>query len=202
MPHWGAPATGTHAHLNQSFTKRMHRQSTVHQPTNTSSSPGSESSSQWHRQLFFFLFCRCDRNVKDAALSFYHYYLHWVFEPEDLTLDEFIEWFFVYENPKADAFDFNADQMRHLGKDTLAKAISSAIAFLLASWYPHRKDENVLWLHYEDLKADLKRCIKLISDFTNLGVGDTDLLDLVERQVRSYRILRSEGGTLRFLGEF
>ena len=99
----------------------MQRQSTVHQPTNTSSSPGSESSSQWNRQLFFFLFCRCDRNVKDAALSFYHFYLHWVFEPEDLTLDEFIEWFFVYENPEADVLHFNADQMRHLGKDTLAK---------------------------------------------------------------------------------
>ena len=53
----------------------------------------------------------------------------------------------------------------------------------LASWYPHRKDENVLWLHYEDLKQDLKTCIKLISDFLGIGVNDEKLLELVERQV-------------------
>lgn len=49
-------------------------------------------------------------------------------------------------------------------------------------WYPHRKDANVLWLHYEDLKADLKRCVKMLSDFLGVGVGDQELLDLVEKQ--------------------
>lgn len=55
----------------------------------------------------------------------------------------------------------------------------------LAKAYPHRNDDGVLWLHYEDLKADLKGCVKLISDFTGIGVGDQKLLDLVEYQVRT-----------------
>jgi len=46
-------------------------------------------------------------------------------------------------------------------------------------------DDGVLWLHYDDLKADLKGCIKLISSFMGIGVGDQKLLDLVHYQVRS-----------------
>ena len=54
---------------------------------------------------------------------------------------------------------------------------------LAASWYPHRKKENVLWIHYEDLKADLRKSIEMMSEFLGVGVGDQELLDLVERQV-------------------
>ena len=52
----------------------------------------------------------------------------------------------------------------------------------LVGWYPLRKDENVLWLHYEDLKADLSGCIKLLSEFIGVGVDDQELLDLAEKQ--------------------
>jgi len=53
---------------------------------------------------------------------------------------------------------------------------------LLAKTYPYRHDDSLLWLHVDDLKADLKRCIKLISEFTSIEVGDQKLLDLAEYQ--------------------
>ena len=52
------------------------------------------------------------------------------------------------------------------------------------SWYPHRKEERILWLHYEDLKADLGKCIKLIADFIGVGVKNEELLNRTEQQVK------------------
>jgi len=104
------------------------------------------------------------RNPNDAALSYYYYFCNWIFEDGDITLDEFVEWFYVHETQPG-ATGLNAVQMQHL-----------------VSWYPHRNDENVLWLHYEDLKANLPLCIRMISDFIGIGVGDQKLLDLVHRQ--------------------
>ena len=40
----------------------------------------------------------------------------------------------------------------------------------------------MLWLHYEDMKEDLTKVIRLVSDFLNIGVGNDELLQLVERQ--------------------
>lgn len=52
-----------------------------------------------------------------------------------------------------------------------------------ASWYEHRLDENVLWLHYEDLKANLPKYVEIISSFLNIGQDDSGLKDLVVKQV-------------------
>lgn len=54
-----------------------------------------------------------------------------------------------------------------------------------ASWYPHRLDDNVLWLHFEDLKEDLPGVIRKIAKFLDIGADDNELLELVEKQVRS-----------------
>ena len=61
---------------------------------------------------------------------------------------------------------------------------SSDLADLCSgSWYPYRHDENVLWLHYEDLHQDLRECVRLIADFLDIGSGDKELQDLVVHQV-------------------
>jgi len=57
-----------------------------------------------------------------------------------------------------------------------------SIAFPV-SWYPRRLDDNVLWLHYEDLIQDLRGCVKLIAEFLDIGVNDNKLQDLVTKQV-------------------
>jgi hypothetical protein len=45
-------------------------------------------------------------------------------------------------------------------------------------WYPHRNDENILWLHYEDLIEDRHRCIRAIARFMEIEL-DNDLLVLI-----------------------
>lgn len=104
------------------------------------------------------------RDPHDAALSLYYYFRNWIFEDGEITLDEFVDWFYFHKTAAHDT-SLNAIQMRHL-----------------VSWYPHRNDDNVLWLHYEDLKFDLRQCIRMISDFIGIGIGNQKLLDLVERQ--------------------
>ena len=41
-----------------------------------------------------------------------------------------------------------------------------------ASWYPRRGNDDVLWLHYEDLHADRHAAVRLIADFLGIGVDD------------------------------
>jgi len=54
----------------------------------------------------------------------------------------------------------------------------------LVSWYPHRFDKNVLWLHYEDLKQNRRECVTLIAEFLDIRAHDKALQDLVTKQVR------------------
>lgn len=54
----------------------------------------------------------------------------------------------------------------------------------LADWYDYRFCDNVLWLHFEDLKQDLRGCVKLIAKFLELDWQDEKLIDLVTKQAR------------------
>lgn len=54
---------------------------------------------------------------------------------------------------------------------------------IAASWYPHRLDENVLWIHFEDLKENLRACVRLVAEFLDIGKEDEKLQELVTRQV-------------------
>eukprot|EP00210_Caulerpa_lentillifera_P007984 g7623.t1 len=104
------------------------------------------------------------RNPPDVAVSNFHYCANWLFTEGKMTLEEFVEWFYLKPCPP-----YNINE-------------NAAVINFIAQAYPHRKDKGVLWLHYEDLKADLRGCIKLISDFMDIGVGNQSLLDLVEYQ--------------------
>lgn len=53
----------------------------------------------------------------------------------------------------------------------------------VVSWYPHRLDDNVLWLHYEDLQENLRECVRLIAEFLDIGKDDEELQELVTHQV-------------------
>eukprot|EP00210_Caulerpa_lentillifera_P006180 g5904.t1 len=104
------------------------------------------------------------RNPPDVAVSKFHYFADWLFTKGEMSLKEFVEWFYLKPCPPYD-IAWNSHEMR-----------------FIAQAYPHRKDKGVLWLHYEDLKTDLKGCIKLISDFMGIGVGNQKLLNLIEHQ--------------------
>ena len=51
----------------------------------------------------------------DAAVSFYYFYGNWLFELDELSLDDFVDWMIIRESPPDVAFA-SAYQMRHLGE--------------------------------------------------------------------------------------
>jgi hypothetical protein len=51
-----------------------------------------------------------------------------------------------------------------------------------AAWWPYRNDPNVLLLHYNDLKTDIKNCLRKIADFCEVTVPE-DKWPLIEEKV-------------------
>ncbi|CAD7703099.1 unnamed protein product [Ostreobium quekettii] len=99
------------------------------------------------------------RDPKDMAISFFHFFQGWLFQPDELSLETFLREFVLADHDKGGAFWGG-----------------------IASWWPHRADANVLWLHYEDMKADLPAAARLVSGFMGVGVGDYGLQELVVKQ--------------------
>nr|XP_026691622.1 bile salt sulfotransferase-like [Ciona intestinalis] len=50
----------------------------------------------------------------------------------------------------------------------------------LLSWYPHRNDENVLFVVFEDLKKDPLKEIRRIAKFLDVKISEDDLLNVTE----------------------
>ncbi|CAD7704407.1 unnamed protein product, partial [Ostreobium quekettii] len=104
------------------------------------------------------------RDPKDMSLSFFHFMQSWFFEPGEVSLLEFLEEFVLARGKPVSVMQ-NASFWDNI-----------------ASWWPHRLDPNVLWLHYEDLKQDLPACVKLVAEFIGKGAEDEDLQKLVVEQ--------------------
>ena len=121
------------------------------------------------------------RDPKDSIVSFYYFHRDWLFERDTISLDSFVEWMVIRDNVPYSSYA-NGYQLRHLSK-AQCPFLSALYSALVASWFPHRKDKNVLWLHYEDMKEDLAYCIRLIAEFLDIGTDNPNLLKLVEQQV-------------------
>uniref|UniRef100_V5IGY2 Putative sulfotransferase n=1 Tax=Ixodes ricinus TaxID=34613 RepID=V5IGY2_IXORI len=104
------------------------------------------------------------RNPYDCCVSFYH---HCKSIPhyglEDATFDQFLELFLAGEVGCGEYFDN------------------------LLSWYEHRKDSNVHFLRYEDLKMDTVASVLKIADFLGEEYGQKLRTDdsLLEKVVKS-----------------
>lgn len=108
----------------------------------------------------------CVRNPKDCLTSYYFHNQNFkIYNYEFGTFDNFFEWF-----------------------------MSDKIAFgnyywHLLSWLPHINDENVLFLRYEDMWADLRTAVKKIGHF--LGGKAAEIVDdnkQLERVVNESKI--------------
>lgn len=106
--------------------------------------------------------CRDPLNV---AVSYYNFFNGWFFEKDTISMDEFVVEFFAARGLPQTSMN-NASYWHNL-----------------TSWYPHRKDENVLWMHYEDLMDDLPACVDMISQFLGIGVRDEELKAKTVHQV-------------------
>ena len=115
-------------------------------------------------------------------VSAYFFFKEWLLD-EEVSVDEFAEWMFVKEGVTLTPFA-NAPNLKHLSETPPQICVDSyVLPASVVSWFPHRGDDNVLWLHYEDLKEDLTGCIHLIAKFLDLGANDAELLKRVEQQV-------------------
>jgi hypothetical protein len=95
------------------------------------------------------------RNGKDVAVSYFHFYTtHMGFKG---TFDEFFERFLKGEVAYGSWF-------RHV-----------------RCWWEHRHDPNVLFLHYEELAADLPGCLSKIAIFCGLEVAAERWPGILER---------------------
>ena len=87
------------------------------------------------------------RDPCDVLLSFYNFFEGWFFEPGSISLDTFADEFWLARGVPKSRMQ-NASYFVHL-----------------VSWYKKRKDPNVLFVCFEDLKDDLAREVKRIADF-------------------------------------
>ncbi len=107
------------------------------------------------------------RDPKDVAVSFFHFFKGWYFEPGAISLDAFIREFFL----------FGSDSGRYWPH--------------LISWWNRRADEDTLLLCYEDMKADLPAAVRRVADF--LGYANClATIDIVIRQA-SIEFMRDHG---------
>lgn len=92
-----------------------------------------------HAQAKYLYVCR---NPKDACVSFFHHTRAFAgYEFSDGRFEDFFEVFMEGKNEYEDYFEH------------------------VLSWYSHRNDPNVLFIHYEDMKNDPKKAVLEIAEF-------------------------------------
>lgn len=104
------------------------------------------------------------RDPPAVALSFYRMMCGWYFQPEELDINTFSKHFWLARGRPQ------------------SKLVNASYWHFYASWWPHRKDPNVLWLFYEDILDDHLGAVKKIAKFINCGADDEELHQLVVKQ--------------------
>ena len=97
------------------------------------------------------------RNPKDVAVSFFYFMRQMPLLGFDGTWDEFLKCFMKGDVPYGSYFDH------------------------VLSWWSHKDDDNVLFLHYEELKQDLQGQIKIIAEFLGLKLSDEEIKAVAEK---------------------
>ncbi|XP_028405216.1 estrogen sulfotransferase-like [Dendronephthya gigantea] len=89
-----------------------------------------------------------------VAYSLFKFMYAWFFQPDEITLEQFILNFFLV-----------------LGKPQSEMEYASYFEHFI-SWWKHRNDPNVLFLFYEEMKEDLETAVKAIALF--MGIHDQE----------------------------
>lgn len=90
------------------------------------------------------------RNPKDVIVSDYNFLGGWIFDQAAISLDEFVTENYL----KSDYY------WRHIN-----------------SWWSQHDNSDVLFLCFEDMKADLETNLRIIADFMHIDLDD-ELLDI------------------------
>ncbi|KAI7840353.1 hypothetical protein COHA_005899 [Chlorella ohadii] len=129
------------------------------------------------------------RDPLEAAPSFFHFLCGWTFDEGEISLDEFVIEFFLKRGAPTSQME-NASMLHNM-----------------ASWYPHRADPSVLWLHYEDLHEDLPAVVRLIAQHLGIGADDAGkLFVLPDTCIRLFgtelQALAVQQGSIEFMRRF
>jgi len=100
------------------------------------------------------------RDPHDVAVSFFTFFEGWYFQPGEVSLEEFVKHFWLARGIPESKMQ-NASYFHHL-----------------ISWWQHRWDDNVLFLFYEDMKADLELHVREIARFIGVDHTDKELIRL------------------------
>ena len=98
------------------------------------------------------------RDPHDVALSFFSFFEGWFFQPGEVSLDEFVRGFWLARGVPSSPLN-NASYFHHL-----------------LSWWAHRADPNVLFLFYDELLTEHRRCVARIAEFMELEPAADDAL--------------------------
>jgi len=58
------------------------------------------------------------RNPSDVAVSGFHFYENWLYEKGKISVEEFVEWFYLKPCPPYD-ISWNAREMKFIGKSII-----------------------------------------------------------------------------------
>jgi len=98
------------------------------------------------------------RDPSDALVSFYNFLPAWAgIPPGAISIEEFTEAVFGGVSHSGGIWDF------------------------FAGWWERRKDSNVLWVCFEDLKSDLRGQIQRVAKFMEVELDEASL-DMVEEK--------------------
>ena len=97
------------------------------------------------------------RNPKDALVSFYHFFEGWQFKAGSISLEEFAEYMFTG----------NIEERGYW--------------YHVTSWWEQRDNPSILFLCYEEMKADLPRTVERVAEFIGIDLDD-ELREITIRQ--------------------
>ncbi len=85
------------------------------------------------------------RDPEAALVSFYHFFSGWFFEPGAIDLETFALDYVLSRSGRGDYWEH------------------------LVSWWPARRDPQVLYLLYEDVVSDREACVRRVASFIDLA---------------------------------
>ena len=115
------------------------------------------------------------RNPKDSAVSGFHH-LKKVYLP-DIEWDAFWEKFISGDGLYGDYFDH------------------------LLSWLPHKDDENVLFMKYEDMKKDLNNAVSKIASFMGVSLP-SDVIAKITDLCSAENMRKDDTANMSWMKEF
>ncbi|CAK8692758.1 sulfotransferase 1B1-like [Clavelina lepadiformis] len=109
------------------------------------------------------------RNPKDQAVSWYHFCRTQPFADLPSYKD-------IYTTEKRKFFDTYLK-----GEHKLFAKKGEGYLEHLKEWYPHQNDNNVLFVHYEDLKKNTKQEIRKVAKFLEITLSGQDVEVIAKR---------------------